>query len=84
MFTVKGTKKTIYLGSLTALMLGAHIPASMADETVPASANVKVVAPRDWYRDSLFTAVRASRSTMRATYELVWIADGLITAAIIS
>ncbi len=35
--------------------------------------NVKLIAPRGWHRDSLVTAIAASRATRRATYEVEWL-----------
>src|SRR5205823_2900445 len=35
-------------------------------------------APAGWYRDSLFTAISASRETAKATYQLDWQPDGSV------
>jgi uncharacterized protein involved in exopolysaccharide biosynthesis len=40
--------------------------------------NVRLGAPRGWHRDSLFTAVRASRDASRGSYRLEWQGDGSV------
>jgi len=42
------------------------------------SLNAKLVAPRGWHRDSIFTAFAADPTTGRATFEAEWQADGRI------
>lgn len=39
---------------------------------------LRLGAPREWYRDSLFTSMRAGRETKKGTYRLDWRADGSI------
>jgi uncharacterized protein involved in exopolysaccharide biosynthesis len=34
--------------------------------------NVRVIAPRGWHRDSLFTGLSAADSTIRASFEATW------------
>lgn len=53
---------------------------TLAEQVAEAVAqNVKLVAPRGWTRDSLFTSVRATRETVKATYRLSWGGDGSVT-----
>ncbi|HET9984424.1 MAG TPA: GNVR domain-containing protein [Longimicrobiales bacterium] len=40
--------------------------------------NVALVAPRGWYRDSLFARLAASRETGKATYEATWLPSGAV------
>ena len=58
-------------------LLGSRTMAEYVVEEV--ALNVKLAAPRGWYRDSLFTAVRASRDTEESVYELTWEGDGSIS-----
>ncbi len=41
--------------------------------------NVTVLAPRGWFRDSLFTAVRGAGADRKGGYELTWQPDGGVT-----
>jgi uncharacterized protein involved in exopolysaccharide biosynthesis len=40
--------------------------------------NVAVIAPRGWYRDSLFTTLTADRTTEKATFEAHWVESGTV------
>ena len=53
---------------------------SLAEAVVEAGAlNARLLAPRGWVRDSLFTAVRIGRGTGRALYELTWEPTGAVS-----
>src|SRR5438105_1680115 len=46
---------------------------SLAEQVTEQNAlNLRLDAPAGWYRDSLFTAISASRETAKATYQLDW------------
>ena len=63
-------------------LLGSRTMAEHVVEDV--ALNVEVLAPRGWYRDSLFTVVRASRDTKKSVYELAWQEDGGIAVRRVS
>ena len=58
---------------------------TMAEHVVEDMAlNIELLAPQGWYRDSLFTVVRASRDTEKSIYELTWQAEGGIAVRRVS
>lgn len=46
--------------------------------------NVAVLAPRGWYRDSLFLDLSAGRDTDEATYEAEWTGSGQVSVRMLS
>jgi len=58
---------------------------SVAEHVVQdVSLNAQLIAPRGWYRDSLFTQFAASRTTDEAVYETQWTGSGRIQVRMIS
>lgn len=45
------------------------------DVTAELALDARLVAPRGWYRDSLFASMESTRATDDATFELTWQAD---------
>ena len=58
---------------------------SVAEQIVEDVAlNAEVIAPRGWYRDSLFTHFEAGRATNRAVFRVQWLNDGRVAVRMIS
>jgi uncharacterized protein involved in exopolysaccharide biosynthesis len=58
---------------------------SVAEQVVEdAALNAQVIAPRGWYRDSLFARFEADRSTDKATFRAEWLDNGRIAVHMIS
>ena len=63
-------------------LLGSRTLAEQVTEAV--ALDVRLVTPRGWFRDSLFTTVRGRRNTERGTYRLTWEPGGTISVELIS
>jgi uncharacterized protein involved in exopolysaccharide biosynthesis len=58
---------------------------SVAEQIVEdAALSAQLIAPRGWFRDSLFTHFEADRSTDRATFRAQWLDNGRVAVRMLS